>query len=312
MRPPRERADRALDGLLHHRGPGTRVGPELGQPTTDLGHLTRRQQPVVGERGLVHREERRVLQPTGGEHPGEVGRDRSDGVGRRPVEHDRHRGGPLRRLAQEAPRHLVGVPRCGGHEEPQVRRGEELGRQVSVALLDGVDVGSVEDGEALGHHVEGDELQGLGVVRRVMDPLELGQQPVGAEPVAVGGVVHQDRRTGRRTEHAGLGHDRTDEGVDQRGLAGAGRAADHREQRRLEGDDAWDDVVLELVDHLGPGEAMVLDARQLERQHGALQRRTQAHEGRDHLRTTRGVGHRMGTTCPGNAIDGLVSLMRAT
>ena len=62
---------------------------------------------------------------------------------------------------------------------------------MSVALLDRVDVGSVEDRQALGHDVEGDELQRLRVVGRVVDPLEVGEQPVGAEPVAVGGVVHQ-------------------------------------------------------------------------------------------------------------------------
>ena len=42
------------------------------------------------------------------------------------------------------------------------------------------------------------------------------------------GVVHQHRRAGRRPEHAGLGDPLADERVDQRRLAGAGRAADDR------------------------------------------------------------------------------------
>jgi hypothetical protein len=103
-----------------------------------------------------------------------VGGNGVDSLRRGAVEHDRHRCRPLRGLAQEVPRHLVGVPRRRGDEQPQVGRRQELSGQVAVALLDRVDVGRIEDGEPLGDHVQRDQLQRMRVVRGVVDPLELG------------------------------------------------------------------------------------------------------------------------------------------
>ena len=135
------------------------------EPAADVGDGRRRQQPVVGDRGLVDGEQRGVLEPAAGEHPGQVGGHGLHGVGGGAVEHDRDRGRALGGLAQVVPRHLVGVPGGRGDEQPQVGGGEQLGGQRAVALLDRVDVGGVEDGQPGGHGVGGDQLEGLGVGR---------------------------------------------------------------------------------------------------------------------------------------------------
>ena len=266
----------------------------------------------LGDLALLDGEERGVLQAAAGEHPREVGGDGVDGVGRRAVQHDRHGGRALGGLAQEVPRHLVCVPRGRGDEQPQVGGREQLGREHTVALLDRVDVGGVEDRQARRHRGRGDQLEGLGVVGLPGDALELGQQPVLPEPLRVVGVVHQHRRAGGGPQHAGRGDAGPDQRVHQGRLAGAGGAADDREQRRVEGHQARDDVVLELVDHLGPRRALLLRAGQLQRQPGLLERTAQPHEGGHHRgrgvgRTTAGdrrlvrlgLAHRVGTTCPG-------------
>ena len=100
---------------------------------------------------------------------------------------------------------------------------------------------------------DGTSCSARGVVGLAVDPLELGQQAVLAEPLRVVGVVDEHRRPGRGAQHPGRGDAGADEGVDQRRLARAGRAADDREQRRVEGHQARDHVVLELVDHLARG-----------------------------------------------------------
>ena len=147
------------------------------------------------------------LRPRAGEHPGQVGGDRVDGLRRGAVEHDRHRG-RLRSAAwrEEVPRHLVGVAGGRGDEEPQVGGGEQLGGQRPVALLDRVDVGGVEDRQARRAPLAAaTSWRAAGSLVARCDPLEVGQQPVLAEPAGVVGVVHQHRRAGGRPEHAGLG-----------------------------------------------------------------------------------------------------------
>ena len=63
---------------------------------------------------------------------------------------------------------------------------------VAVALLDRVDVGGVEDRQTGRHRLRGDQLEGGGVAGGAVGALEVGQDPVLAEPVGVVGVVHQD------------------------------------------------------------------------------------------------------------------------
>src|SRR6478609_9681349 len=283
-----ERADRAVEGLLHHRLACLLVVGERAEPLPDLHHRRRGQQPQLGDLALLDDEERGVLEAAAGQHPGEVRGDGVHRLGRGAVEDDGDRGRAVRGLAEEVPGHLVGVARGRGDEEPQVGGGEQLGRQHAVLLLDRVDVGCVEDGEAGRHDRRRHELQRGGVVGLAVDPLELGQQAVLAEPLRVVGVVDEHRRPGRGAQHTGRGDAGADQRVDQRRLAGAGGAADDREERRVEGHQARDDVVLELVDHLRAGAALLVRSGELEREASFLQGTAQAHQ-RGHHRG-RGVG----------------------
>ena len=96
-----------------------------------------------------------------------------------------------------------------------------------------------------------------------------------------------DRVVGRSTPGAVT---RADERVHQRGLAGAGRAADHGEQRRVDLHQPGQDVVLELVDHLDAGDSALVDARELQRQRGPLQGVTEAHKCGQHAPRRRAWG----------------------
>ena len=182
VRPAARGADRALERLLDHRASGLRVGGQRRQPGPDLGHVVGRQQALVVELALGDDEQRGVLEAPAGQHPREVGRHRLGGLLGGAVEHDRDRRGPLRGLLEEAPRHLVGVARGGGDEQPEVGGGQQLGGELAVALLDGVDVGRVQDGQPGRQRIARHQLQRVGVVGGVVDALEVGQQPVLAEP----------------------------------------------------------------------------------------------------------------------------------
>jgi hypothetical protein len=105
----------------------------------------------------------------------------------------------------------------------------------------------------------------------------------------------------------------TDQGVDQRGLAGAGGASDHRQQRGLERHLARDDVVLELVDDLVPRRALLVGLGQVERELDGLQCAAQLDQRGQHpVALGRGGAHRTGTTCPGKAMCGRTALIRVT
>ena len=149
-------------------------------------------------------------------------------VGGGPVEHDRDGGAAVGGLLEEVPRHLVGVARGRGHEQPEVGRREQLGGERAVALLDRVDVGGVEQGEPLRDRGRGDQLERAGVAGGARRAFEVGQDPARVEPVGVGRVVHQHRRARGRPEHARLADPLAHQRVHQRRLARARRAADDR------------------------------------------------------------------------------------
>ena len=110
---------------------------------------------------------------------------------------------------------------------------------------------------------------------------------------------------------------RADERVDQRRLAGAGRAAHHRQQRRVEGHHPRDDVVLELVDHLaqdGRGARRRRAAPAAARPAGGRRAGAPAPSASGCPRPVTGssLAHRWGTTCPGKAMNGRTCAIRAT
>ena len=83
------------------------------------------------------------------------------------------------------------------------------------------------------------------VVRR-----EPGQDAVVLEPGDVRRVAGEHRRPGGRAQHAGRADLRADQGVDERGLARAGGAADDHEQRRVHARQARQEVVVDLAGDL--------------------------------------------------------------
>lgn len=167
--------------------------------------------------------------------------------------------------AQEVPGDGVGVAGGGGDHHPDVGGGDEFGGEQAVAGDQGVDVGGVEEGEAAGQGRGGLDAQDGGVGAAgvvvlvevgagaaavvpggVRDAGEAGQDAAGAEPVVVVGVADQDRGAGGGAQHARFADLPSDQGVDQGGLAGAGGAADDREEGRLGGAEARQQVVVEL------------------------------------------------------------------
>ena len=151
-----------------------------------------------------------------------------------PVEHDRERRPAVRRRAQHRPRHGVGVAGRRRHEQPEVGGGEQLAGQLAVGLDDGVEVGRVEQRQALGDGSFGDEVQPAGLAAGAGRPRQRRQDPLVGEPALVVRVVGEDRGSRRRPQDAARAHHGADEGVHQRRLARAGRASDDREERRVE------------------------------------------------------------------------------
>ena len=267
------------------------ICPQRDQPAADLLHRLRRQQSLLVERALGHGEQRRVLQSPRGEHAREVAAHLGDRIRWGAVEDDRDRGAAVGGLLQEAPGHLVGVAGGGGDEQPQVRGGEQLRRQAAVALLDRVDVGGVQQRQALRDRRRGDQLDRARVGGRAVGALELGKDALLVEPRRVVGMVDEHGRTRRRPEYAGLADLLADQRVHQRRLAGTRRPADDREQRSVDLHQPGQHVVLELVDHLRARMPALLDAGDLERQSGVLERLAQRRQGGQHLRGA--VGDRL-------------------
>ena len=209
--------------------------------------------------------------------------DLADGLRCGAVEHHRDSGAASGRLFEEVPGNLVCVSGGGGDEEPEVGCREQLRGELAIALLHGVDVWGVEDGDAGRHAVARDELEVALVVRRVIGAGELGQQAVGPEPVGVGGIVHEDRRAGGRTQHPGDRDALADHAVHEGRLAGAGGAPDDREERRVDLDQPRDDVVVELGDQLVALPATLVGARRVEGKHALDQRLPEPHEHAEEL-----------------------------
>ncbi len=83
------------------------------------------------------------------EHLGQVLRHLLARPGGYAVDDDGEGRTALTGRAQVIPRHRIGVAGSRRDEQPQVGGAEQLGRQLVVGDLDGIDVGRVEDGETL-------------------------------------------------------------------------------------------------------------------------------------------------------------------
>ena len=261
-----QRPDRTVKGLHHHRPAAHGVVGEFGQPAADRRDGRVRQQAFGVHLGFGDGEQRRGAQAPLAHHLAQVRGHLGHRGRRHAVEHHRHHRVAGGRRAQIVPGHGVGVTGGGGDEEPQVGGGQQLGRQRPVLGDHRVDVGGVQDGQAGRQGRLGHQLQSLGVGHPVGAAAEPRQDPVGAEPAGVAGVMDEHRRAGGRTDHARRAHHASDHRIDQGRLAGAGRAADHRQQRRLQPAEPRQDVVVELRDRLTGADGRRLAARQAERQ----------------------------------------------
>ena len=86
--------------------------------------------------------------PCSASMPSRCGPDVVRGLLRHAVEHDGQRGAAVAGGVQQVPRHGVGVAGRGGHEQPGVGGGEELGGERAVGLHHRVDVRRVEQRQA--------------------------------------------------------------------------------------------------------------------------------------------------------------------
>jgi len=131
---------------------------------------------------------------------------------------------------------LVGVGPCGRQPQPHVRGIQRAVGQPPVGLLDGVDIGGVEqrhaDGQVLARGQQQlltDHLRSLGGIHTD----QARQHPVGGEGGAIIRVAHQRRLPRRGPQHPGGHHLSADQAVDRGGLARTGTAPDHHQQRRV-------------------------------------------------------------------------------
>ena len=164
-----------------------------------------------------------------------------------PVEHDADGGAPSRSVLQGRPGGVVAVARGGGDEEPQVGRLLEAQRQGPVGLVHGVEVGGVHEGQARGHGLGEDVAAHL-------------RQRVLGEGLAVLRVHDQDGRARRGAQDPGLGELGAQDGVDQRGLTGAGRPAHDDDGGQVGVRQTRQHVVADLADEAGAQAASVGDA----------------------------------------------------
>lgn len=246
----------------------------VGEPGPQRGDCGGGQQTAATARGLGQLgdgEPGDLAQPG----PGEQGRvlpgDLGDHLVRHPVEDGDEGGVVLLGRTQQIPGHGVGVPRRGGHHHPDVGGADEFRGEHAVPYDEGVDVGRVQQRETARQADGGLDPQGSllvvpaggtevvqavrvpGLTRRQPDPGQLRQHPHPGEPVVVVRVADEHRCPGRRTQHTGLADPAPHERVHQRGLARAGRATDHREQRSLGILESWKQIVVELREQLDSG-----------------------------------------------------------
>ena len=147
-RPHRQACERTAQRPAHEGGPRLRIGCEPVEPGADRPERGRVEQLPL-ERHLGDDQDLGVAELLGLEHLAEMSRNLGARVGWHPVEHDRERGPALPGGAKELPGNGVGIAGSGRDEEPAVRRGQQLVGERTVLGQHRVDVGGVEQREAL-------------------------------------------------------------------------------------------------------------------------------------------------------------------
>ncbi len=171
---------------------------------------------------------------------------------------------------QELPRHGVRVAGGGRDEEPPVRGGEQLVRERAVLGEHGVDVGRVEQREPGRKRCRRHQLQRSRRAGAAGHPRKARQDPLALERRQVLRVAREHRRPRRGAEDAGRADDRADQAVEERRLAGPGRAADHDQCRGVELPQPRQDVVVDLGDQVVADAPRLVRTRDVELEpHGA-------------------------------------------
>ena len=264
------------------------VRAERLEPVPQWRHRGGRQHSRLVERALLHHEDRCPVQPLGIQHAPQVLLDLRRRRRLHPVQDHGHRDVPAGGVAQQLPGDGVRVSVGRGHEQPEVRGGEQLARERPVLVGDRVHVRGVQDGQALGdarvpeQHERAGVLHGTGAAEarsrcrrgighRAAHPRKVRQHPLGGERPGVPRVVDQQGPPRGRTDGAGARHGVAHQGVDERGLARTRGAAHHREQRCVQGTDPGQDVVVQLGHGAGRVLALLRGARGGQRQSGGAQ-----------------------------------------
>ena len=165
---------------------------------------------------------------------------------RREAIHDHDEGqATLADPAQDQPRDAVRVAGRGRHEQAQVGRLDELIRELPVGVLDAVDVGRVDERET------GGQVR-VGLVSEALR-LDAGQRAL-AQARRIVRMGEHDGRPGRRPQDAGRTRRTAGDRVEERALAGTGRAEQEHDQRRIQAPGADPDVAGQVVAKAGgPG-----------------------------------------------------------
>ena len=137
------------------------------------------------------------------------------GVGWQAVHHDDERKPALADPAKHVPRHAVGIARRGRDEDAEVGGLDQPVGDDPVGVLDRIDVRRIDDCKAGGGGRVADELDLAGVEPR--------QRTLG-EGGAILRVREDDRRPCRRPKDTGRAQRATGDRVEERALAGPGRA----------------------------------------------------------------------------------------
>ena len=158
-------------------------------------------------------------------------------VGKAVHDHD-ERQAPLPDATEDQPRDAIRVAGRRRHEQAQVGRFDQLVGEVAVGVLDAVDVGGVDEGEARGD------------VRILLDPEPARFDPgerAAPERQRVVGVGEDDGRPGRRPEDARRAGRATRDRVEERALPGPCRAEQQHDQGRVEAAGADPDMARKVI-----------------------------------------------------------------
>ena len=167
------------------------------------------------------------------------------GFRREPVHDHEQRQPALADPTEHEPRNPVRVARGRRHEDRQVRRFDEAVGQLSVGMLDAVDVGCVHEREALRDARVGVDPEALHVDARERALAQRG---------GIVGVRQDDGGPGRRPQDAGRARCAARDRVEQRALAGSGRPEQEHDQRGIQAPGSDSDVSPEVIAQArGPG-----------------------------------------------------------